>query len=160
MQGSIRLLGLIFVSLGEVVMPTNVRAVELLGPSGLSLPVGRSPDDVVVADLDLDGAPDIAVANENAGTVTIYLGAGGRGFIRMPDIVVGAAPVSLVAADFDGDTAPDVATANRDDNTVSIALGHGDGRFDDAVVKTGVGQSPVDLAVTDFNADGAQDLAV
>src|SRR5262245_21604755 len=160
MKRTIRLLGLIFVSLGEVVLPTPVRAAELLGPSGVSLPVGRSPDDVVVADFDLDGAPDIAVANENAGTVTIYLGDGGRGFIRMPDIVVGTAPVSLIAADFDGNAAPDIVTANRDDNTLSVARGHGDGRFDDPVVITGIGQEPVDLAVTDFNADGAQDLAV
>ncbi len=150
----------LLIALGAAALQTSVRAAELLGPSGVSFPVGRSPDDVAIADFDADGAPDLAVTSMAAGMVSILLGDGDGGFTRVQDVAAGASPDAVAAADLDGDGIPDLVAANRDGNSVSVALGRGDGRFDPATEIPGVGAAPVDLAVADLDADGVRDLAV
>jgi len=154
------MLGAVLLALGATAPWTNILATELLGPSGVSFALGRSPDDVAIADFDADGAPDLAVTNIADGTVSILLGDGAGGFSRAQDVAVGASPESLAAADLDGDGAPDLITANRDDNSVSVARGRGDGRFHPATEILGVGAAPIDLAVADLDADGALDLVI
>jgi hypothetical protein len=87
--------------------------------TGLSGPIG-----LTAADLDGDGAVDLAVANSSANTLSVLLGDGAGGFAPQPGspYVVGSLPRSVAAGDFDGDGAPDLALANAGDNTVSVLL--------------------------------------
>jgi hypothetical protein len=145
------------------VEPPN-RTVSILLGDGLGgfsrtpdLEVGLGPRSIAIADLDSDGAVDLAVANEFDRSVTILLGDGLGGFDRASDIEVGFAPYSVAAGDLDSDGAVDLAVANQLDNSVSVLLGNRRGDF----ARTDVGVSdPVSIAMGDYDGNGAVDLAV
>lgn len=75
--------------------------------------VGPDPRDVVVADIDGDGLPDIASANNGDGTISLLKNLAGSFAAAIP-IPVGDTPTSLDAADFDGDSDPDLAVVAVD----------------------------------------------
>jgi hypothetical protein len=79
---------------------------------------------LAAADLDGDAAPDLAVANSAANTVSVLLGDGTGAFAPQTGspYTVGAAPRSVAIGDFDGDAAPDLAVTNGFDNTVTVLL--------------------------------------
>ena len=120
---------------------------------------GKSPVAVALADFNGDGHPDIVVANQTDGTISILLGAGDGTFGTRTDITVGKAPSGVAVGDFNGDNNIDIAVTNSGDNTVSILLGKGDGTFATPVTYP-TGNTPVALLVKDFNNDGHPDLAV
>ena len=81
------------------------------------------PQSVAVADLNGDGLPDLAVANGNDFTVSVFLNQGDGGtFAPAATYFTGKWPASVVAADFNGDGALDLATANYVPNTASLLL--------------------------------------
>ena len=55
--------------------------------------MGRSPRDVVVADLTGDGIPDLVVANYNDDTVSVLIGKGDGTFLPQEVFPVGAQAV-------------------------------------------------------------------
>ncbi|MCZ6792302.1 MAG: FG-GAP-like repeat-containing protein [Planctomycetota bacterium] len=79
---------------------------ELVPPlslgSATSLTVEGFPCAFACVDLDGDGDLDIAVANRDAGSVSVLLQAGGREFTRGGDYPAGDRPCAVVAADLDG----------------------------------------------------------
>ena len=82
----------------------------------------------VASDLDHDGAPDLAIVNEDTADLVVFLNRGPAGFAsagaRYP---LGRRASPSEAADFDRDGHTDIAVANITDGTVSILLGRGDG---------------------------------
>jgi hypothetical protein len=127
----------------------------------LTLPSGGGPTGVAVADFNGDGFADLAVANKNANTVSIFLGNGDETFQPPTIIVTGSAPTSIIAQAFNPSdpTRIDLAVTNSADNDLEIFLGNGDGTF-----KTGVtyptGVTPVYVTSADLDVDGILDLAV
>ncbi len=91
---------------------------------------GDSPRSVVVANLDDDVWPDIAVANHISHDVSVLLNDGTGAFLPQVRHAVGLIPLGIAIADFDADGA-DIATANGGSGDVSILLGRGDGSFED-----------------------------
>jgi len=131
--------------------------------------VGGTPLFVAVGDFNGDGKPDLVVANESGGTVSVLLnttaaGATAPTFAPQVTFAVGVNPESVAVGDFNGDGKPDLAVANFGDNTVSVLLNTtaaGATAPSFAAQRTfAVGGSPRAVAVGDFNGDGRPDLAV
>ncbi|HEX8131459.1 MAG TPA: FG-GAP-like repeat-containing protein [Pyrinomonadaceae bacterium] len=121
--------------------------------------LGQLPYSVKIADLNLDGKPDLAATNTGAGTVSVLHGDGAGGFGARAAYVVGTSPHHLTTADFNGDGKPDLAVTNSNSHNVSVLLGDGSGAFG-AAVNFASGQNPQGIEPGDFNRDGRVDLAV
>ena len=113
----------------------------------------------IASDLDHDGAPDLAIVNEDTADLVVFLNRGRAGFAssgaRYP---LGRRASPSEAADFDRDGNTDIAVANITDGTVSILLGRGDGTFGSAQV-VAVGSTPRGIAVLDVDGDADADIA-
>ena len=141
-----------------------------VGPTGLNLvnsstpAAGVTPNPIVVADVNGDGIPDIAVGDiliigSTPGTVSILLGKGDGTFTTAPAVSVGRDPTYMAVGDFNNDGKPDLAVSDQQDGTITILLGNGDGTFT-ATPALPVGLATQAIAVGDFNSDGNADLAV
>lgn len=132
--------------------------------SAMEYPTATGPADLVVADLNDDGVPDLAVATIDGGGsktfLSILLGNGDGTFGQHVDYQTEKEALSIVAADFNGDGNVDLAVAGQAENTVLTFLGNGDGTFQQpGEFPTGTGGAPSFLAIGDFNHDGKIDLA-
>jgi uncharacterized protein (TIGR03437 family) len=134
-----------------------------VGPGATSQP--PQPVDVVAADFNGDGKPDVAVADQETNDVSILVGKGDGTFRTPVHFPAGVNPSALVAGDFNGDGKLDLAVANTDFNStrgagsVSLLLGNGDGTFH-AATSLSAGVHPMRIMAGDFNGDGKLDLAV
>jgi hypothetical protein len=87
---------------------------------------GTSPVSVAMGDLDGDGKPELAVANVNSNTVSVYRNTATSGsivlgsFAAKVDLATGSFPWSIALGDLDGDGKPELALANSASNTVSV----------------------------------------
>ena len=89
----------------------------------LTVNSGYAAYDLVIADLDGDGKPDIAVDDQYNNTISIHRNTSTPGTIAISpnvDYNTGNIPYSITTADFDGDGKPDLATVNDADNTFTI----------------------------------------
>ena len=136
--------------------------------SPLRYPAGSDPWDLVVGDFNEDGISDLAVTDNNAGTVAILCGLGsggvGNGAFSAPVLYpVSDALTHMVTHDFNDDGIADLAVAAQNPAGVAILLGRGtagvgDGTFDAATIYPSTPE-PFSLAVGDFNQDGIADIA-
>ena len=136
--------------------------------SGSPISTGNVAQWSAVADFNLDGRPDFAVANSGSNTVTVELNScnaqpcGGIGFTPAVGSPVAAQDRAATAADFNLDGKPDLAVAQSNGpGGLSILIGNGNGSFSPAPgspLTTGFGAAT--LASGDFNLDGKPDLAI
>jgi len=112
-------------------------------------------------DINGDGKPDIAIANQSTDSVTIFVGNGLGSFSVSANAALGTLPVSIIAADFNGDNKIDLVTANRSSNDVTILIGDGNGGISSVTNDSiGTNSTPVSVISSDLNNDGKLDLAV
>ena len=131
--------------------------------------VGSGPSWVAIGDLNGDGKPDLAVANDGPGTVSVLLntttpGSTTTSFSAATDLAVGSKPDSVAIGDLNGDGKPDLAVANLTDNSVSVLLnttapGATTPSFA-AQATFAVGPESESVAIGDLNGDGKPDLIV
>src|SRR5947208_5180350 len=122
--------------------------------------VGSYPASVAIADFNGDGRPDLSVANQASGSISILLGSGDGTFETLTPVAVGSSPTSLAVADLNQDGRADLAIAcHTSPGLVAVLLGNGDGTFGTRT-DVPVGDGPVSAAVADLNADGHLDLVI
>ncbi|MEO8662687.1 MAG: VCBS repeat-containing protein [Bryobacteraceae bacterium] len=126
---------------------------------GLLYPAG-APGCVAVADYNMDGQLDVAVADASLGVIRILNGTGSP---KAPLVYHGKVPFfpsCIYSADMNGDGLPDlVATKspNALSTTVLVFPGHGDGSFGSPSTLS-YGFSSPDLTFGDLNGDGKMDI--
>ncbi|WP_373536862.1 FG-GAP-like repeat-containing protein, partial [Microcoleus sp.] len=130
---------------------------------------GARPRGVSIGDFNGDGKPDLAVANTNSNTTSIFLnttttGATTPTFATKVDFPTGANPYSVSIGDFNGDGKPDLAFPNRGSGNTSILLNTTTTGATTPTFATKVdfttGNSPNEVSIGDINGDGKPDLAV
>ena len=141
--------------------PLNVTEPPVVG-------ISLQPSSVVLADLNKDGALDIAVvssgenADINPDNVSVFLNNGSGAFGAPVLHAVGDFPVALIAADFTGEGDIDLAAVNSvglQGETFSLLTNSGNGGFDPQVFSNG-SATPAGLAAGDLDGDGDLDVAI
>jgi hypothetical protein len=146
-------------------------------PTGNSIPTfsaktdfttGTFPYAVSVYDINNDGKPDMAVANYDANSVSVFLntttpGASTPTFTGKTDFTTGTSPSSVSICDLNGDGKPDMAATNYGSDNVSVlfntmTLGVTTSSFS-ARTDINSGSQPFYLTGADFNGDGKTDIA-
>ncbi len=118
-----------------------------------------APFQVVVADVNGDGIPDIITANRPDNSVSVLLGNRDGSFQTKQTYATDRSPFSVAVADVNGDGIPDIVTANYDGADVSVLLGKGDGTFQ-PYFNLPAGSDPYDVKVADLAGDGKADIVV
>jgi len=121
--------------------------------------VGHGPVNLVVADFNRDGLPDVAVVNRLENTITILLNTGTGFSPSSTKPATGSNPQGIATGDFNTDGIPDLVVVNYNSSTASVLMGHGDGTFA-APVSFTTAAGPTAVVVGDFNGDGHDDLAI
>ena len=118
-----------------------------------------APFQVVVADVNGDGIPDVITANRPDNSVSVLLGNRDGSFQTKETFATDRSPFSVAVADINGDGIPDIITANYEPGTISVLLGNGDGTFRPHF-ELAAGSDPYDVKVADLTGDGIPDIIV
>ncbi len=133
--------------------------------TSINFTTGTNPYSVIIGDLDGDGKLDLAVANTNSNTVSVFRNTGSSGVISFAskvDFTTGINPRFVSIGDFDGDGKTDLAVTNYNSNTVSLFRNTGSSGTISFAAKVDINTAvnPLNIATGDLDGDGKPDLAV
>lgn len=141
-------------------------AVEVLRGNGngtfqspTSIPLPGITNGLVVADLNGDGWPDVALAGKDP-VVYILLNDGKGSLALAGTYPISGAGYELVAADVNNDGKLDLCIAMTSTSRVAILLGNGNGTFSAAPDYDTTLPSPYGIVAGDVNKDGFLDLVI
>jgi hypothetical protein len=126
---------------------------------------GTQPWKISTGDLDGDGKLDIAVANLNSASVSLFLNTSSSGtisFATKVDFTTGLSPTNISIGDLDGDGKLDLAVTNNYSNSVSVLRNTGSSGTISFAAKVDftTGTQPNSVSMGDLDGDGKLDLAV
>ncbi|MBL7961595.1 VCBS repeat-containing protein, partial [bacterium] len=133
--------------------------------SKVDFTAGSGPYTIAVGDIDGDGKPDVAVANEGSSMLSIFRNTGTGGsasFAAKVDFATGVSPRGVAIGDVDGDGKPDVVVTNNGGTTISVFRNtstSGAITLDPKVDFT-MGNGPNIVVIGDVDGDGKADLIV
>ncbi len=121
---------------------------------------GESALQIVLADFNRDGTPDIALACSDGtnGGLVIIQGQGDGSFLTPKFYPTGDA-ASIAIGDFDNDGLLDIALTDKSQQNVVFFLGNGDGKFTQETATLSTASQAHGIVVADFNGDGFDDVA-
>jgi hypothetical protein len=120
--------------------------------------VGANPAQIVAADLNRDGRPDLVTADYASSTVSVLLGRGDGSFKRRTVLRTPKHPVGIVAADVDGDGRPDLVSESDDGSgSIQVFANRRRGRFKPTHTYAS-GSRAYAVAAADVNHDGRLDV--
>ena len=109
------------------------------------------------ADFNKDGINDLAIANDQSSSVSVFNGTGGGGFVLVNTVAVPANPQHIISADFNNDTYPDLAVACFGSSNFVVLINPGNGVFAGGT-PFNVGNGCKSVVAADFNNDGNMDV--
>ena len=130
---------------------------------------GQFPQSVSIGDINGDGKPDLAIANEFSYSVSVLLnttppGATTPSFAPQTRFGTGGHPKSVAMADINRDGRPDLAIANSYPGSVSVLLNTtAPGATTPSFTRQAefaAGGGARSVSIGDFNGDGTPDLAI
>jgi hypothetical protein len=122
-----------------------------------TLTTGSSPESVIAADVDGDGALDLISADSGSDRLSIFINNGAGSFQSANLIATGGDPEAVAAADVDGDGDLDLISADSSSNRLSIFINNGAGSFQ--LTNTIMNRaSPKAVVAVDIDEDGDVDL--
>jgi FG-GAP-like repeat len=129
---------------------------------GSPFSANRFPNDIIIADFDMDGNLDLAIANTEVSSLTLLLGNGKGQFQQAPNspFSVKSKPHThgIATGDFNGDGKLDLVTDSWAENKVLIIFGDGKGNFGNQTFYN-VGNHPYQrLRASDLYKDGRPDI--
>ncbi|MEO3404970.1 FG-GAP-like repeat-containing protein [Mucilaginibacter sp. CAU 1740] len=107
-----------------VFTPLSTFSTSDMDPS-VDLQQGNNPVATAVADIDVDGKPDIISLNSTDNTLSVFInGATGysitTGSFSRTDFATVGVPLAMAVADFNGDGKPDIAVVHQGSNALSV----------------------------------------
>ena len=144
--------------------PGPITAASFAAPR-IDLNIGQYISSFAVADLDLDGKPDLLLTLPYSTGVAVVMNTNLTFGVTYFSLVTGEYPRAVAVSDVDGDGKQDIVVANERSNSVSVFRYRSTTPYLSAIsyapkVDFPSGMSPVDLAISDLDGDGKPDIAV
>jgi hypothetical protein len=145
----------VFLNLGNGTFNPTVN-----GTTNIVIGTGAGPVAITSGDFNSDGHPDLAVADQGDGTVTLLLSNAAVNFryYTVKTISGLGKPTAITAGRFDASGHLDLAVTNAASNQVNILKGDGTGAFT-LTTPQATGANPNGIVTADLNHDGLPDLA-
>ena len=125
--------------------------------------VGSFPLAMTLGDLDGDGKPDVATANNQANNISVLRNTSSPNtvaFAAKTDIATGTNPTDISRVDLNGDGKPDLVVANTNGSTVSLLRNTSTSGVITFAAKVDIATSfPNGIGSADIDGDGKTDLA-
>ena len=131
-----------------------------------AMAVANQPMALAVADINLDGKPDVVTANQQDNNLTVLLGQGDGTFVvpgQLFTATLFGSPHSVAIGDLNADGKPDLVTAGWAAPGAHYLLGNGNGTFQGVVFvdnQIDFQNQPGAALIADFNHDGKPDFMV